>query len=62
MLENVLKIAGNGAVDSPGAEQEDSLLEQCGTCFGHNESSTDFFEKHEHAEGSLNDLDVSCWG
>lgn len=56
MLEIVFSVAGNAAVDSTGAEQENGLLEQRGTYLGHHEYSAGGVEKRNHAERRHDDL------
>jgi len=56
MLESVHRIAGNGRVDSTGAEQENGLLEQRSACLGHDEGTAGVLEERHHGGRGLNDL------
>jgi len=56
MLEIVFIVTGNGAADSSGAEQENSLLEQRSAYLGHHEYSAGGLENRNHAECRHDDL------
>jgi hypothetical protein len=56
LAEIVVRIAATRAADSSGAEQQNTLLKQCGAHRSHRHSAAGHFEQRDHAERRRLDL------